>query len=159
MRLGVVSDTHGHAENALRAVRMLESLEVQCVLHCGDVGSADIPRLFAAWPTHFVAGNCDPDFDELKAAITGRHQWHGLFGDIELAGRKIALLHSHDGRKFRQTIASGKYDLVCYGHTHVPESHLEGRTLVLNPGALYRAHPHTIAIVDLESLEVTIIPV
>jgi predicted phosphodiesterase len=48
---------------------------------------------------------------------------------------------------------------VCYGHTHVAESHLEGRTLVLNPGALYRATPHSIATVDLQTMEATIVPV
>ena len=52
MRIGVLSDTHGHVENTLTAVRMLESLEVEAVLHCGDIGSVQIPRLLAAWPAH-----------------------------------------------------------------------------------------------------------
>ncbi|MGH8164977.1 MAG: metallophosphoesterase family protein, partial [Rhodanobacteraceae bacterium] len=39
MRIGVVSDTHGHALNALDAVRLLESLDVELVIHCGDIGS------------------------------------------------------------------------------------------------------------------------
>ena len=33
-----------------------------------------------------------------------------------------------------------------------------GETLVLNPGALYRANPHSIAVVELPSLEATIVP-
>jgi hypothetical protein len=36
----------------------------------------------------------------------------------------------------------------------VPEEHYEGKTLVLNPGALFRANPRTIAIVEVPSLEV-----
>jgi predicted phosphodiesterase len=78
--------------------------------------------------------------------------------DITLAGRRIALIHSDDARLFRQSITSGTYDLVCYGHTHEAEQHREGKTLVLNPGALYRATPHSIAIVELETMEATIIP-
>ena len=69
MRLGIVSDTHGHVQNTLDAVRMLESLGVDEVLHCGDIGSTEIPRLFARWPTHFVFGNCDPDVGPLNMAI------------------------------------------------------------------------------------------
>src|SRR5262249_26664115 len=56
-------------------------------------------------------------------------------------------------------IASGAWDLVCYGHTHVAELHRAGRTLVLNPGALFRASPHTLAVVDLVTLTARHIPV
>jgi uncharacterized protein len=158
MRIGVISDTHGHIENTLAAVRMLESLEVEAVLHCGDIGSPEIPKLLAAWPTHFVFGNCDPDAGSLKAAIEQAGlACHGLFGDIKLAGRRIALLHSHDARLFRTVCTSGDYDLVCYGHTHQAEQRLIGKTLVLNPGALYRATPHSIALVDLATLGATIV--
>jgi uncharacterized protein len=61
MRIGVVSDSHGHVEFVRPAVRMLESLEVECVLHCGDIGTPAVVGLFAPWPTHFVFGNCDSD--------------------------------------------------------------------------------------------------
>jgi hypothetical protein len=62
MLLGVVSDTHGHVQNAQAAVRMLENLEVEVVLHCGDIGSQAIVPLFKKWPTHFVFGNVDDEF-------------------------------------------------------------------------------------------------
>src|SRR5262245_49064746 len=45
MRIGVISDTHGHTLNTLAAVRLLESLEVAAVLHAGDVGAPEIPKL------------------------------------------------------------------------------------------------------------------
>jgi uncharacterized protein len=160
MRLGIVSDTHGHMLNAQAAVRMLESLEVDEILHCGDIGSTEIPALFAPWPAHFVLGNCDPNGAELKLAVAAAgKQFHGRFGDLMLAGRRIALIHSDDARLFHQTVSSGFFDLVCYGHTHQMEQHFAGKTLVLNPGALYRANPHTIAVVDLETMEATIVPI
>lgn len=161
MRLGVISDTHGHLNNTLAAARMLTSLEVDAVLHCGDICSAAIPKLLAAWPTHFVFGNCDTQFDqkEIRAAIAAAGLFcHGRFGDLELGGRKVALLHSDDARRFQQTITSGEYDLVCYGHTHEAEQHREGKSLILNPGALYRANPPSLATVDLEKLEAVIVP-
>lgn len=156
MRIAVVSDTHGSVEHTRPAIRMLESLEVEAVLHCGDIGSTDIVAMFAAWPTHFVFGNCDYDHADLKAAIEAAGQTcHALFGALELAGVPIALLHSHERSRFRETIESGAYRLVCYGHTHVADTTTHGETLVLNPGALYRADPHSIAVVELPAVEAT----
>lgn len=158
MRLGIISDTHGHVDLTRPAVRMLESLEVNTVLHCGDIGSAEIIELFAAWPTHFVFGNCDYNTEELAAAIRKAGQTcHGLFGDLEFDGKRVALLHSHERRRFREAIDSGDYRLVCYGHTHVAAIDRHGETLVVNPGAIYRAEPHSLAIVDLPMIETTII--
>jgi putative phosphoesterase len=158
MRIGVISDTHGHVANTMAAVRMLESLEVEAVLHCGDIGSAEIPKLLANWPAHFVFGNCDGDRDELRAAIERQGMaCYGRFGNLELAGRRIALLHSDDATLFRQVTTGSQYDLVCYGHTHHAEQRRDGKTLILNPGALYRATPHSLAIVDLAKMDATIV--
>lgn len=158
MQLGVISDTHGHVEYARQAVRLLESLEAEHLLHCGDVGSTEVIELFTRWPADYVFGNCDYNHAELAASIQAADQTcHGAFGELTLAGRKIALLHSDDRRRFIETIASEKYDLVCYGHTHAAKIEQHGQTLVVNPGALYRANPHSIAIVDLEQLQATIV--
>jgi putative phosphoesterase len=158
VRIGVISDTHGHVELTRPAVRMFESFDVEAVLHCGDIGSAEVVRLFNAWPTHFVFGNCDDDRGELTAAIeAARQTCHGEFGELELGGVRIALLHSHDRRRFRETCDSGDYGLVCYGHTHVAAIDRRGKTIVLNPGAIYRADPHSIAIVELPEIKATTI--
>jgi len=159
MLLGVVSDTHGHIANTQRAIRMLASLEVDQVLHCGDIGSEGIVPLFNDWPTHFVFGNVDDDQASLAVAIEAcGQQCHGRFGRLEFAGRRIAFLHGDDTARLRDAMTSGDFDLVCYGHTHQPEQHRQRGTLILNPGALYRAQSHTIAIVRLPELEVTHVP-
>ena len=160
MRIGIVSDTHAQVENSRKAVNVLQELDVTAVLHCGDIGSVAVIPVFADWPTHFVFGNVDGDEETLRWAIREAGQTcHDRFGEIELDGRRIALLHSDDARRFREVTESGEYDLVCYGHTHRAESHTEGKTVVLNPGALHRASPYSIAVVDLASLEPTIIEV
>jgi putative phosphoesterase len=159
MRLGVISDTHGHVENTRAAVRLLASLEVDRVLHCGDIGTPAVVALFAPWPTDFVFGNCDGDRRGLAEAIEAAGKTcHGDFGSLELEGKRIALVHSDDGRRFRQTLYSGEWDLVCYGHTHVAAIEHYGGTLALNPGALYRANPHSLAIVELPEVQATIVP-
>lgn len=154
--LAVISDTHGHVDYTRQAVMMMESFEIERVIHCGDIGSAAIPPLLAQWPVDYVLGNVDQDTAALRQAIEAAgHRLHGRFGSLELAGKKIAFLHSDDAALFRQTISRGEWDLVCYGHTHKAAIHREGSTLVLNPGALYRAARHSIALVRLPELEAT----
>lgn len=160
MLIGVVSDTHGHAEFARDAARMLESFGVEAVLHCGDIGSPEVIRVFQKWPAHFVFGNVDHDAKKLRQAIVDAGQTcHERFGELELGGVKIALLHSDDQQQFAAAIASRKYGLICYGHTHVAKQEQIGPTLVLNPGALYRANPHSLAIVDLPAVTAEIVVV
>ncbi|MBI3838221.1 MAG: metallophosphoesterase family protein [Planctomycetia bacterium] len=160
MIIGIVSDTHGHAAFTRPAIRMLESCDVELVIHCGDIGSAEIIWLFEPWPAHFVFGNVDSPSGVLRDTILAAGQTcHERFGMLELVGRRIAFLHGDDAPRLRETIDSGQYDLVCYGHTHQAEQHPHGRTLVLNPGALFRAQPHSIAIVRLPQLEIAHLPV
>lgn len=160
MLVGIVSDTHGHVDNARAAVRMLESFEVGAVIHCGDIGSPDVVELFRGWPAHFVLGNVDSHPQPLRAAIQqAGGTLHGRFGSLEIEGLRIAFLHGDDERLLAETIAGGEYDLVCYGHTHVAELRASGHTRVVNPGALYRAAKHTIAIARLPELEITHVPV
>jgi len=157
MRLGIISDTHGQLNLTRPAVRMFESLEVDAVLHCGDIGSLAVVELFATWPTHFVFGNCDYHLEEFATGIREAGQsCHGLFGDLEFDGVRVALLHSHDRRRFRETVG-GDYQVVCYGHTHVAAIDHRGETLIVNPGAIYRASPHSIAVVDLPEVKATIV--
>lgn len=158
MLIAVVSDTHGHAEFTRKAIRMLESCDVSLVIHCGDIGSDDILPLFHLWPVHFVFGNVDSHPERIRHTALANHTCHERFGSLEFEGRKIAFLHGDDAPRLQDAIQDGAFDLVCYGHTHVAEQHRNGATLVLNPGALYRAQPHSIAIVDLGTLEATHIP-
>jgi len=159
MRLGVLSDTHGHAANTKHAVEKFKQLDVEQILHCGDVGSEEVVSQFSQWPTYFVAGNCDYP-DELGEIVKRNHQhWEGLFGDLCIEDRQIALLHSHEQHRFDAAVASGQYDLVCYGHTHKYEHHTVGKTHVLNPGAMYRAPQFTIAVVELTTMEISHIEV
>ena len=156
MLMGVISDTHGHAPFTREAVRMLNSLEVERLMHCGDIGTVEVVELLRDWPVDYVLGNVDGSGREFAEVIaTAGSKLHGQFGSLELEGRRIALLHGHDTRRLRDTIAGEEYDLVCHGHTHVRRREQLGRTLVLNPGAVFRANPRSIAIVRFPELEVT----
>ncbi len=160
MLLGVVSDTHGDVVRARAAIQMLQSLEVEEVLHCGDIGTPEIVEMFEPWPTHFVLGNCDPDRAGFKRAIRAAGKtFHDRFGDLEIGGVKIALLHGDDSVALSEAINADRWGLVCHGHTHVARQLWQGNTLVLNPGAVHRANPHSIAIVSLPKREATIVAI
>lgn len=155
MRIGVVSDTHDRAEVIAEAIRLLLEQQVELILHCGDIETPETARLFKAIPTHFVFGNWDKDRVKLAAAIKdvgGTH--HDSFGAIELAGKRLAWVHSHERHQLRQLEHSDFFDYLFYGHTHVREQHRTGKTLVANPGALFRANPKTCIVLDVATGEI-----
>ncbi len=135
MRLGILSDIHDHLENLHLALERLQGCDV--VLFCGDLCAPFTLRALAeGFPgsIHAVRGNNDGDMLYMTqvAQETGRVILHGVYGEVELSGRRIALVHYP--RLAAGLAALGHYDLVCYGHDH--KAHLErvARTLLLNPG-------------------------
>lgn len=160
MRIAVLGDTHGKPEPTKAALEQIRRKGVSSILHCGDIGGEELIELFADWPTHFVFGNVDEDRNRFHRAIEAAGQFsHGSFGEVTFDTTRIAFLHGDDAIRLRETITSGEWDLVCYGHTHKKETHREGPTVVLNAGALYRARPRTFAIVELPSLEIEFLEV
>ena len=156
MRIGVVSDTHDRQEAVAEAVRLLLEQEVELILHCGDIESPETVRVFKPIPTHFVFGNWDKDKVKLASAIkdTGGTHYES-FGALTLCEKRIAWVHSHERHQLRQLENADFFDYVFYGHTHVREQHRTGRTLVANPGALFRANPKTCIVLDLITGEIT----
>lgn len=154
MLVGVVSDTHGDCLATAQAVRVLEAAQVSSVIHCGDIGSASVVELFSPWPTHFVLGNTDWS-DLLDGVIREAGQTcHQRFGSLELGEKRIAFLHGDDTRRLRETIESGRWDLVCHGHTHEFATSHQGPTLVVNPGAVTGREGAGLALVELPALSV-----
>jgi uncharacterized protein len=155
MRIGVVSDTHDRQEAVAEAVRLLIEQHVELILHCGDIESPETVRVFRPIQTHFVFGNWDKDKAKLATAIKEIGGTHSdSFGALELGGKRIAWVHSHERHQLRQLENADFFDYVFYGHTHVREQHRTGKTLVANPGALFRANPKTCIVLDVLSGEI-----
>jgi len=158
MKIGVLSDTHGDVMLTLAALETFREQGVAHILHCGDIGTPEIVRLFSGIPTAFVFGNCDPRTETLRKTILSVQQtccdW---FGELELGGKRIFFLHGHQWDRFENEILCGQWDLICFGHTHHAELRMVENTLILNPGAIYRTPSPSVAIVDLESMNVTTI--
>jgi putative phosphoesterase len=151
MRIAVLSDTHSRTRTVAHALDLLRERDVRFVIHCGDIEDADTVGQFAGFTTHFVFGNCDAtERDSLRRAMREiGATLHEPFGNLELEEVKIAFLHGDDNRLFRDVEQSGHFDYLFYGHTHQAGERRTGPTRVINPGALHRARPKTLVLLDL----------
>jgi uncharacterized protein len=150
MLLGILSDTHDRYAITGRAVRALQARKAEFFIHCGDVTAPRMLDHLAGLRAAFVFGNCDWDRQALASyAESIVFPASSTFADLELAGKTIAVTHGDDRDKLDDAIASGRYDYVFHGHTHVRRDERVGRrTRVINPGALHRAATKTVALLD-----------
>jgi len=165
MKIGILSDTHGNLPATAVAAGTMAAAGLEAVFHCGDIGGMDVLGELAGIfeplgiPVHAVFGNVDLYSDDWKYFPTNIGViLHGRFGDISCGGKRIALLHSDDERKLRETVAGRQYDLVLTGHTHELHDYREGRTRLVNPGTAGRGSPNTCAVLDLDSGALTVLP-
>ncbi len=73
----------------------------------------------------------------------------GRFGEIELDGKRIALVHSDDADAFESAASANKYDYLFSGHTHVRHDRRERRTRLVNPGSAGRGMYPSCAMLNL----------
>jgi hypothetical protein len=152
MRLGILSDTHDRYEMMAAAVRALQERGAAFFIHCGDVCTPNLLDLLAGLPSAFVWGNCDWDRMGLQryAEAIGV-PCYGNVADLELDGKKIAVLHGDDRPRLDALLKAQAHDYLFHGHTHVRRDERVGRTRVINPGALHRAAEKTAALLDTEA--------
>lgn len=150
MLLAILSDTHDHPVALAEALHLLALHRPGYYIHCGDVGGEQMLDQLAGLPAAFVFGNTD--FDRVGLARYAKDvgvRCLAEHGEIELAGRRIAVLHGDDFRLRQQLIDGQAYDYILQGHTHVRTDERFGRTRLINPGALHRARPRSVALLDL----------
>jgi putative phosphoesterase len=157
-RLGVLSDSHGRVASCRRAMSALRDLQVDAIVHLGDVGTpAVLEELVGDPPVHVVFGNCDDERDLATHARCMGLTVHHPLGRLEVAGRGVAFTHGHLREAFEATL--GREPMLLTGHTHrVAADRLQG-TRVVNPGALFRASRYTCAVVEGPDLRVSWIDV
>ena len=129
MKVLIVSDTHRHNENFVKAVERTAPIDL--VVHCGDIeGSELFISQAAGCPVQMVAGNND-FFSDLPAELT-----------FQIDKLQVWVTHGHHyyvsmGTEFiiEEARARG-VDVVMYGHTHRPSIEYRAGIVVLNPGSL-----------------------
>src|SRR5207237_10134610 len=97
MIIGVLADTHDRTYTIAAAVQLLHSRGAEYFIHCGDVGSPAVLDFLAGMKACFVWGNCDWDRLGLQRyAKSIEIDCFGAFGELELDGKKIALIYGDD---------------------------------------------------------------
>ena len=139
MKIAVMSDSHDNIWNLRKAIEAIKSKQCKLIIHCGDFVA---PFMFielkqAGIPVHCVFGNNDGDrylltrfADESNGLIT----LYSLIGELNLDSYKIGF--THEWPVAQGLAATGKYDLVCFGHSHQHHTDRIGATMVLNPGEI-----------------------
>ncbi|GIW05263.1 MAG: phosphoesterase [Dehalococcoidia bacterium] len=157
MRIGLISDTHGHP---MPAEARIAFEGVGLILHAGDLGDETIlTELAAIAPVEAVAGNVD---SEALAAQLGRRK-------IVTVGRiRIGLVHGDRGagrttpERALGAFEPGSVDVVVFGHSHAPRVDWHRNILLVNPGSATqpRLQPQpSVAILTVgESVEAEIVP-
>ena len=155
MRIGILSDTHNRNLTTGLALAQLWERGISTVLHCGDIEGPETVALFRGLTSHFVFGNCDWDRQAIREAVAEiGATLHEPYANLELEGRRIAVVHSDNKTLFRGLENSKRFDFLFYGHTHKAEEHRSGPTRVINPGALHRANPKTFVVLDLATQKI-----
>lgn len=160
MKLGILSDTHDQFTRCEQAVKLLQAAGAEAIVHCGDLTEANIIEVCAVLPFYFVLGNNDYDNVPMLREVAKQigATYLELGGVIEFADKKIAVTHGHLTSEVRRLLAL-QPDYLLSGHTHVAEDRCVDHTRRINPGALHRARNFTVALLDLDSDELTSISV
>lgn len=123
IRIGVISDTHGHLDPKISGFFK----GVDHILHGGDIGMPSLVlHLEQIAPVTAVLGNNDLGLEFKETEI------------VQLDGRKFLVHHIVDTRApakpIQNRIIRENPDVVVFGHTHKPFCETIGRTLYFNPG-------------------------
>lgn len=160
MLIGILADTHDNMTTLKKVVEYFNARKVHHVIHAGDFTSPftfrTLNELHAADFTG-IFGNNDGDRLLLQKQSAGKvHNQPHL---LELAKRKIIVMHEH--HIIDALAQSCCYDLVIYGHTHMPDIRTVNKTLIINPGEAsgWLYGKPTVAVADLSTMTAEIITI
>lgn len=138
MLVALMSDAHDELDHLHRAVQQALTVDCRHLIFLGDLATPDTLRfLRAAWPhaMELVPGNNDYPIAQFLACA---HPWantifHSSSTDTTLDNRHLYLTHVPN-ESLRIAAATGEFDALFFGHTHLPEQHMLGSSLIANPG-------------------------
>jgi uncharacterized protein len=144
MKICIVSDSHDRGPMLAKAIEAAITEGAQTVIHCGDIigGNTLKASLKLGVPLHVVHGNNQGDpvaISRMAWHSSGLLNYHGQDAMITLGHRRVFVTHyPHYAHAMACT---GDYDLVCCGHSHVPEVRRQdnvkgGQTWLVNPGTV-----------------------
>lgn len=134
MKIYIISDTHRNTE-PIKNILKKNAEDIDLVIHLGDCTSdaEDIDRILGITPLIYVSGNNDPPTSLFsKQAPEAR--------TVTLEGKKFYICHGHrlsvknTYENLFLTAEKYNYDIVLFGHTHIPWCENRGNVTIFNPG-------------------------
>ncbi len=164
MRIGVLSDTHNHIGNLLKALRLFKEEGITTLVHCGDMVNVTTAQQMAGFDVIYVNGNMDDSAEAVNDTLwmlNPNNETPGAVYSSKLAGVAIGVTHGHLAGKLEELLRSRRHAFVFTGHTHRQRDEMIGKTRVINPGALGGARygARTVCLVDLESRDVRFVEI
>lgn len=169
MKIAVISDIHDNVWKLEAALIKILKQKSEALICCGDLCSPFVIGLLKEGfpkPLHIVFGNNDADLHRItQQAASDQVMFYGEFAefmvenerlrprqefidratkvdrffDSTTQGKRIAV--NHFNYLARPIAASGKYDVVFYGHNHQYRHERLGQIDIINPGAIMGYNP------------------
>jgi len=149
--LGILSDSHGEQLRTRAALRLLQSLGCETMIHLGDVETCEVIDECAGFPVKLLFGNCDVvqrlhDYAEMIDVEVV----HPLY-EFKSGGICFGCLHGDDFHLYESMLDNESIDVIFHGHSHETRDEMVKNTRCINPGALHRAKSYTVATFDTQS--------
>jgi len=137
MLIGLMTDTHNNRPGVRYALDIFRALSIKVILHAGDLISAELLEELKDFSLFLSFGNGDnPFYISTKAGrLSDRFKCEEML-DLNLADKRIFMIHGDQRSELEKRITSSGYDYVIHGHTHRFRDEMVGATRVINPGAL-----------------------
>jgi uncharacterized protein len=154
MLVGAISDTHDNLPMVEKAVKTLNDNHVDLVLHAGDYVAGFVIPKFKALNCKLIGvfGNNDGDHELLKKRFseTSNCTIRDRFVSVQADGYRVALLHGDEMELLDALAASGYFNAIIHGHSHLKGIQTCGKTLLINPGEVcgYLTGKPTLALLD-----------
>ena len=168
MKLAVISDTHDHKDNILKAVSVMNERKVDALIHCGDYVAPFVKRWFDGLNDNIkenffgVFGNNDGERVFLVKNLGQICDIVGMEINKDFDGKKVYAAHMPTQNTIDAIAKSGLYDIVLTGHTHnLVNKKYDNGVLVVNPGEAcgYLTGRSTFAIIDTDKMKAEIIEI
>ena len=126
MKIAVISDTHDHRENILKAISIMNERDVDALIHCGDIVAPFVKKWFDGLNSKIkenfygVFGNNDGEITHLRRVLGQicKFAENGLEHILTIGGKKIFASHFPKPETIEALANSGNFDMVLSGHTH-----------------------------------------
>jgi putative phosphoesterase len=160
MKIGVVSDSHGHVDNLRRAIKAMNEGGAEVIIHLGD-DYDDVKSLSDQEGTTII---------QVPGVFSTYYQEPGIPNRIieKWEGVPVLLTHTPEAHQNdlpadldpKAVAARGEVRVVLSGHSHIPEVREESGVIWVNPGHLKdddkKGCPPTYALLEITGTEIRV---